>query len=123
MKRLAAVLAVMVLPLAGPVAGMTEEVSTGKGAVIRALDRMTGAVEDIELANRESVMIGRMQVTLGECRFPVGNPAGDAYAFLTVTEAGRDSPVFIGWMIASSPALNAMDHSRFDVWVLRCITE
>jgi len=33
-----------------------------------------------------------------------------------------DKPVFKGWMIASSPALNALDHPRYDVWVLRCIT-
>ena len=29
---------------------------------------------------------------------------------------------FAGWMIADSPALNALDHPRYDVWVLRCIT-
>ncbi|WP_306005130.1 DUF2155 domain-containing protein [Aquicoccus porphyridii] len=119
MTRLVAILMLLGLPLSG----MAEEVSPGKGAVIRTLDKINGMVEDIELANREAVEIGRIKVTLGECRFPVGNPAGDAYAFLTVTEEGRDSPVFIGWMIASSPALSAMDHPRYDVWVLRCITE
>ncbi|MGB0439332.1 MAG: DUF2155 domain-containing protein [Paracoccaceae bacterium] len=34
----------------------------------------------------------------------------------------RPLPVFEGWIIASSPALNAMDHARYDVWVLRCNT-
>ncbi|MDA9980314.1 DUF2155 domain-containing protein, partial [Yoonia sp.] len=29
---------------------------------------------------------------------------------------------FAGWMLASAPALNAMDHPRYDVWALRCIT-
>ena len=29
---------------------------------------------------------------------------------------------FSGWMVASSPALNALDHSRYDIWVLRCMT-
>ena len=51
-----------------------------------------------------------------------GDPAGDAFAFLTVREAGNAEPVFRGWMIASSPALNAMDHQRYDVWVLSCTT-
>ncbi|MGB1970407.1 MAG: DUF2155 domain-containing protein, partial [Paracoccaceae bacterium] len=27
---------------------------------------------------------------------------------------------FMGWMVASSPALNPLDHRRYDVWVLRC---
>jgi len=26
-------------------------------------------------------------------------------------------------MIASSPALNALDHPRYDVWVMRCTTD
>jgi hypothetical protein len=30
-------------------------------------------------------------------------------------------PVFSGWMVASSPALSALDHPRYDVWVLNCI--
>jgi hypothetical protein len=31
--------------------------------------------------------------------------------------------VFSGWMIADSPALSALDHARYDVWILRCLTE
>ena len=40
---------------------------------------------------------------------------------VTLTD-GADQPVFSGWMIASSPALNALDHARYDVWVMRCKT-
>ena len=29
-------------------------------------------------------------------------------------------PVFSGWMFASSPALSAMEHPIYDVWVLSC---
>ena len=31
-----------------------------------------------------------------------------------------EKALFDGWMIASSPALSALDHPRYDVWVLRC---
>ena len=27
---------------------------------------------------------------------------------------------FYGWMFASSPALSALDHPRYDIWVLKC---
>ena len=57
-----------------------------------------------------------------ECRYPVGNPSGNAYASLEISETGKPGVLFSGWMIASSPALNALDHSRYDIWVLRCIT-
>ena len=38
-------------------------------------------------------------------------------------ELNREQTIFSGWMLASSPALNALEHPRYDVWVLRCITE
>ncbi len=93
-----------------------------QGVVLRALDKVSGELVDFNLEPDQTKQLGRIQVTLGECRFPTGNPAGDASAYLTIRDAGENTPVFSGWMIASSPALNALDHSRYDVWVLRCIT-
>jgi len=92
------------------------------GAVLRGLDRMSGALVDLDMSNGQTQEFGRLEVTLNECRYPAGNPAGDAFAYLVIREAGAARPVFEGWMIASSPALNALDHARYDVWVLRCST-
>lgn len=100
-----------------------QDVTLGKGATLRGLDKITGEVTDINLNNGEVVRMGRILIALGECRYPSGNPSGEAYAFLAIGETGKDDPIFTGWMIASSPALNAMEHLRYDVWVLRCITE
>jgi hypothetical protein len=110
-----------------PDLGIEESVEQGKaataqGAVLRGLDKVSGALQDIELATGQTERFGRLDVTLGECRYPVGNPAGDAFAYLVIRPAGDARPVFEGWMIASSPALNALDHPRYDVWVLRCMT-
>nr|WP_253913295.1 DUF2155 domain-containing protein [Pseudoruegeria sp. HB172150] len=91
-----------------------------QGAVLRGLDKLTGSVEDMTLAPGESGGFGRLQVTLGECRYPEDNPSGDAYAYVVIRMSGEEVPAFEGWMIASSPALNAMDDPRYDVWVLRC---
>ena len=93
---------------------------TGQGALLRGLDKLSGAVVDIDLAPGDTGAFGRLQVTLGECRYPEDNPSGDAFAYLVIRTSGDEVPVFQGWMIASSPALNAMDHPRYDVWVLRC---
>lgn len=92
------------------------------GAVLRALDKYTGTVVDIELRSGTVQRFGRIEVVLTECRYPAGNPAGDAFAGVQIREIGANVPVFSGWMVASSPALNAMEHPRYDVWVLRCKT-
>ena len=101
--------------------GAEAQVRQGPGAVLRGLDKIDGRVADLELAVGETHPFGRLQITLGECRYPEQNPAGDAYAWVTIREAA-EAALFDGWMIAASPALNAFDHPRYDVWVTRCTT-
>lgn len=96
--------------------------ASGTGAVLRGLDKVSGHVQDFEVAVGETARIFGLDVALGDCRYPADNPTGDAFAFLTIWETGRNDQLFDGWMVASSPALNALDHRRYDVWVLRCIT-
>ena len=93
------------------------------GVMLRALDKVSGEVVDFDLLPDQTKQLGRIQVTLGECRYPVDNPTGDAASFLVVRNAADGHVAFRGWMLASSPALNALDHPRYDVWVLRCKTE
>jgi hypothetical protein len=100
----------------------TTGTATGAGAVLRVLDKINGEVMDLDLINGTGGLAWRIQVDLGECRYPRGNPAGDAFAFVTLREANAAEPLFRGWMIASAPALNALDHPRYDVWVIRCTT-
>lgn len=97
-------------------------VTTGLGGELRVLDKLTGAVTDLSLSQGQTVTLGFLSVTLNECRYPVDNPSGDAFAELSVVETRQNVPLFSGWMLASAPALNAMDHPRYDVWALRCIT-
>lgn len=92
------------------------------GAVLRGLDRVSGALSEIEMATGETRRYGGLEITLGECRYPAGDPASDAFAHLTIREIGNEASVFEGWMIASSPALMALDHQRYDVWVISCRT-
>ena len=99
-----------------------QQTSNGKGAILRALDKTSGTTIDLSVPSGASATLGRLQVVMNECRYPAGNPSGDAYAELEISETGRAGTVFSGWMIASAPALNGLEHSRYDIWVMRCIT-
>jgi len=91
------------------------------GGVLRVLDKTTGIVQDVELRNGEDRQFGFLNVQLGECRYLTANPSGDAFELLRISY--RDELVFEGWMIASAPAISALQHPRYDVWALRCIRE
>lgn len=91
------------------------------GAILRALDKSVGRSTDIEIATGETVILGRIAVRLLECRYPEEAPGSEAFAHLQVMDL-EGVQLFDGWMIASSPALSALEHPRYDVWVLRCNT-
>ena len=100
----------------------TDRISTGSGATLRGLDKVAGTTQDITLSSGDSRQVGHLVVMLEECRYPAENPAGEAYAWIDIFDTRADEMIFSGWMIASSPALNALDHARYDVWVLNCNT-
>ena len=123
MTRILELIALAALAVAPAMSGAAQEpTEPGQGGELRVLDKLTGVVTDLQLAPGEARKVGRVDIAMRECRFPAGNPAGDAFAYLTVQEIDVANPVYQGWMIASAPALNAMDHPRYDVWVLRCTT-
>lgn len=116
MRLVAALLVALPLPV------MAQTYADADAGVLRWLDKLTGETADIELVLGQEAQSGRLTIRLDACRYPADNPASDAEAHLTITDRGVEKPVFDGWMVASSPALSALDHPRYDVWVLRCVT-
>lgn len=122
MKALALFLA-LALPVSAQETGETPsaEFTDSDGAQLRFLDKLTNETGDVALSLGQTAKFGRLVVRLDSCRYPTGNPASDAEAHLTVIEETTGAPLFSGWMLASSPALSALDHPRYDVWVLSCV--
>jgi hypothetical protein len=102
-------------------AAQAQEMREGPGAELRWLDKLTGESADVELVRGQSAQWGRLTIRLDSCRYPSDNPGAEAFAHLTINDSNAQEPVFSGWMVASSPALSALDHPRYDVWVLRCV--
>lgn len=99
-----------------------QQVSNASGGILRALDKTSGQTRDLEVPAGGMARMGSLEIVLKECRYPRGNPSGDAYAALEISEQGRQGALFSGWMVASAPALSALEHQRYDVWVIRCTT-
>lgn len=97
-----------------------EATRTGSAGQVRVLDKITGRVGDLSMSAGQETTFGYLTVSLGECRYPAENPEGDAFIQVVIRDAREPEPVFSGWMIASSPALNPFDHPRYDVWALSC---
>ena len=119
MRRTAA-LAAAALALAGAAAAAQATPAQAPAAPLRVLDKVSGVATELTLSRGESARVGRLTVTLGECRYPAEDPASNAFAWITVHDDLAGEPLFRGWMIAAAPALSALDHPRYDAWVIRC---
>lgn len=116
-----ALLVALALALPAQAQEAAPEFTESDGASLRFLDKLTSETGDVTLSVGQSAKFGRLVVQLDSCRYPTGNPASDAEAHLTILEETTQSTLFTGWMLASSPALSALDHPRYDVWVLSCV--
>ncbi len=92
-------------------------------AVLRGLDKVTARISTIRAPVGEVVHFGTLEIIARSCdKRPPEEPPESA-AFLDVWEARRGESavsLFRGWMFASSPALSALEHPVYDVWVIDC---
>lgn len=93
--------------------------------VLRALDKITARITEVELPIEEEARFGTLAVKAKYCRTrpPIETP--ETFAYLEIDDlkrSGERQRVFEGWMVASSPALNALEHAVYDVWVINCKT-
>lgn len=123
---LSAVYASFYLPLAeAQVDNAPEEdqsISHNK-VVLRALDKITARITEFELAIGEELQFGTLAITARYCRTrpPIEPPETFTYLEIDdVKRGGLRERAFEGWMVASSPALNALEHPVYDVWVINC---
>ncbi|MFQ5565038.1 MAG: DUF2155 domain-containing protein [Paracoccaceae bacterium] len=100
------------------------ETAARDGARMRQLDKMTGRTRTFEIAAGAEEMVDRLRIRLAACRAPADNALHGTMAFVQIWDTKRpdDAAVFSGWMFAESPALSALDHPRYDVWVISCTT-
>jgi hypothetical protein len=87
---------------------------------LRGLDTLNGVARDLRAPVGATIEFGHLEITVDTCRVPRDDPSGDAFAFLRIRDVRETEPRFSGWMFASSPALSALDHPRYDVWVVSC---
>lgn len=94
-----------------------------QGAVLQGLDKITARISTINVAVGQTVSFGSLQITLRACDKHPPEETPESAAFLQIIEQKEgEAPVtrFSGWMFASSPALSAMEHPVYDLWVLDC---
>lgn len=95
-------------------------------ATFAGLDKITGRITRFDVYVDETVLFGALEITPRACYDrPNSDTLQRTSAFLEVNQMSLDGSgdrIFTGWMFADSPALNAVDHAVYDVWLIECKT-
>ena len=92
-------------------------------ARMQAMDKVTGKVSEIDVPVNGETVFGSFSIVVRYCATRSPEETPENFAFVDVVDNYKtETPVnvFKGWMMSSSPALNAVEHPIYDVWLLRC---
>ena len=116
-----AALAVLAALLGAPGAAAQEAEATV--AVLQGLNKVTARVSAIDAPVGRAVRFGTLEITAHTCHKAPPEEPPESAAFLEIRDLKPGEPpveLFVGWMFASSPALSALEHPVYDVWVIDC---
>jgi hypothetical protein len=96
-------------------------------AVLQGLDKVTARVSTIRAPLDRPTQFGTLEVVARACRETPPTEPPESAAFLEIHELppasdvnGAPVDLFSGWMFASSPAVSALEHPVYDIWVIDC---
>jgi hypothetical protein len=92
-------------------------------AVLQGLDKITARTYTFEAPVDHTIGFGTLKVAVRTCRKRPPEYPPESAAYLQIIEQRPEQePVerFRGWMFASSPGLNPLEHPVYDVWVIDC---
>ena len=94
----------------------------GNSVVIQGLDKITARIKTFEVKVSETYKFGVLDIFVERCVFskPIFKPESLAYIRIKDNSDRLSELKFKGWMFASSPALNALENSVYDISILAC---
>jgi len=111
----------------------------GETAIFTGLDKITARISRLEVPIGERVQFGTLEILADGCNKRPPTETPETTAFVEVFDIGKTladelqdketaqpalprppERLFSGWMFASSPGLNAVEHPVYDVWLIDC---
>ena len=94
----------------------------GNRLVIQGLDKITARIKTFEVDVAKTYKFGVLDIFVERCVFskPIFKPESLAYIRIKDNSDRLSEVKFKGWMFASSPALNALENSVYDISILAC---
>lgn len=96
----------------------------GTLVILQGLDKETARIQTFGGKVGSVVTFRTLEIAIRRCQKTPPQLKPEKAAFLQIYDVDPETKqkklVFSGWMFASSPALSAMDHPTYDIWVKDC---
>lgn len=111
------------------VVGASPAAFAAPAAVLRGLDKVTGHARDFTAPVGRSVKFGTLEITVRSCQKAAPEETPEVSVYLEVVDRpvprtkddpAEPKPLLSGWIFASNPARNALEHPTYDVWAIDC---
>ncbi|MEQ8745175.1 DUF2155 domain-containing protein [Pyruvatibacter sp.] len=96
-------------------------------AHIMGLNKITARTHPMTVKIDESLRFGTLGIIVRACEKARPEDPPKTIGFFEIREypvneelTEEPEPIFSGWMLASSPGLNALEHPVYDVWLKDC---
>lgn len=92
--------------------------------ILQGLDKVTARIETFHASIKQKAYFGTLTIQVRTCHKNPPTETPESAVFVEITDNVRGKEiglVFSGWMFSSSPALSALEHPIYDVWVVDCI--
>ena len=119
--RLLAILCTMLLGMM--VSSVQADEIPTKKVVLRGVDKITGRIKTMQAEVGKQIVFGDLTIDVIRCYTKPPEETPENSAYLNIVENlndGKRQEVFSGWMFSSNPALSAMEHPVYDIWVIGC---
>ena len=98
---------------------------TFEGAQFSALDKITARIEKLELNLNDEEVLGSLTIILKSCQNRPPDYLPESAAYVEIYDKlnrnyEEGTIIFSGWMFSSSPAISALEHPIYDIFLISC---
>ena len=96
-----------------------------EGAQFSALDKITARIEKLELSLSDEEVLGSLTIILKSCQNRPPDYLPESAAYVEIYDKlnknyEKGILIFSGWMFSSSPAISALEHPIYDIFLISC---
>ena len=96
-----------------------------EGAQFSVLDKITARIEKLELNLNDEEVLGSLTIILKSCQNRPPDYLPESAAYVEIYDKLNNNYeegtlIFSGWMFSSSPAISALEHPIYDLFLISC---